>query len=123
MVYKGTKTAPYKIIADSGGNRYRFFCEASQAAVCITGPVQGSTPEEELLLAWETEGKQHFNRCHKCGKWICDAMYNADTLECVDCAPWQERPNYCTHCGKKLSGIDRFCEDCGTHLRYGEVIG
>ena len=123
MAMKKHATARYRIIADSEGSRYRFFCDVSGMMLCTTKPIRGDTQEEELTMAWELEGKRNFNRCAKCGSWVSDPMYNADMLQCVDCAPWQERPNYCTHCGKKLSGTDRFCEDCGTHLRYGEVIG
>jgi len=123
MAMNDHATAKYRIIADSGGSRYRFFCDVSGMVLCTTKPVRGDTQEEELKMAWETEGKQHFNRCAKCGKWVSDPMYNADMLQCVDCAPWQEKPNYCTHCGKKISGTDRFCEACGTRLRYGEVAG
>ena len=123
MAMKEHATAKYRIIADSGGSRYRFFCDVSGMMLCTTKPVRGDTQEEELKMAWETEGKQHFNRCGKCGKWVSDPMYNADMLQCVDCAPWQEKPNYCTHCGKKISGNDRFCEACGARLRYGEVAG
>ena len=123
MAMKEHATAKYRIIADSGGSRYRFFCDVSGMMLCTTKPVRGDTQEEELKMAWETEGKQHFNRCGKCGKWVSDPMYNADMLQCVYCAPWQEKPNYCTHCGKKISGNDRFCEACGARLRYGEVAG
>ena len=123
MAMKEHATAKYRIIADSGGSRYRFFCDVSGMVLCTTKPVREDTQEEELKMAWELEGKQHFNRCAKCGRWVSDPMYNADMLQCVDCAPWQEKPNYCTHCGKKLSGNDRFCEACGTRLRYGEVAG
>ena len=123
MAMKSHATAKYRIIADSGGSRYRFFCDVSGMVLCTTKPIRGDTQEEELKMAWESEGKQHFNRCAKCGRWVSDPMYNADMLQCVDCAPWQEKPNYCTHCGKKISGNDRFCEACGMRLRYGEVAG
>ncbi len=116
-------TARYRIIADSGRSRYRFFCEASGMMLCTTQPVRGETQEEELRMAWESEGKQHFNRCAKCGKWVSDPMYNADMLQCVDCAPWQEKPKYCIRCGEKISGAGRVCDACGTRLRYAEVIG
>jgi len=114
-------TAHYKIITDSGGSRYRFFCDLSGMALCTTEPVRGDTQQQELKMAWETEGKKHFNRCAKCGRWVSDPMFNADMLQCVDCAPWQEKPNYCIHCGKEISGTDRFCDACGTRLRYREV--
>ena len=95
MAMKEHATAKYRIIADSGGSRYRFFCDVSGMVLCTTKPVRGDTQEEELKMAWELEGKQHFNRCAKCGRWVSDPMYNADMLQCVDCAPWQEKPNYC----------------------------
>jgi len=123
MAIKDHTTAKYKIIADSGGSRYRFFCDLSGMALCTTDPVRADTQQQELKMAWEKEGKQYFNRCAKCGKWVSDPMFNADVLQCVDCAPWQEKPNYCIHCGKEISGTDRFCNACGTRLRYGEVAG
>ena len=122
MAMKDHATAKYRVIADSGGSRYRFFCDVSGMALCTTKPIRGNTQEEELKTAWETEGRQHFNRCAKCGKWVSDPMYNADTLQCVDCAPWQEKPNYCSHCGKPISHSTRYCSACGTRLRYGEVV-
>ena len=122
MAMKDRATAKYRVIADSGGSRYRFFCDVSGMALCTTDPIRGDTQEEELKTAWETEGRQHFNRCSKCGKWVSDPMYNADILQCVDCAPWQEKPNYCSHCGIAIAPSDRYCTACGAHLRYGEVV-
>ena len=119
MAMKEHATAKYRIIADSGGSRYRFFCDVSGMVLCTTKPVRGDTQEEELKMAWESEGKHHFNRCAKCGKWVSDPMYNADMLQCVDCAPWQEKPNYCIHCGKKISSAERICNACGTSRAMG----
>lgn len=121
MTENANRTARYKIITDAGGNRYRFFCALSGAAMCTTKPIRADTQAEELEIAWETEGIQHFNQCHKCGKWVSDAMYNADVLECVDCAPWEDRPNYCSQCGEKIPVDDTFCRKCGARLQYREV--
>ena len=115
-------TAKYKIIADSGGNRYRFFCDISGMAVCTTKPIRAETQEAELKLAWSTEGRGHFNVCSKCGRHVSDQMYNADTGQCVDCSVWEAKPNYCAHCGKKIPEKDIFCRGCGTRLRYRELI-
>lgn len=112
------QTAHYKVIADSGGNRYQFFCDLSGAHGYTTKPIRADTPEEELKLAWESEGRQQFNHCHRCGRWVSDAMYNADVLECVECAPWEEQPEYCPQCGQKLSGPGKLCPRCGARLRY-----
>lgn len=113
------KTAAYKIITDSGTNRYRFFCDLSGALVCTTKPYHEDTPEKELELAWKNEGKVHFNLCHKCGRWVIEAMFNADALECVACAPWENTPKYCKFCGTKVSAIQSLCPKCGKHLIYG----
>ncbi len=109
-------TAKYQIIADSGGNRYRFFCDASDMALCTTGRIRADTQAEELRIAWESEGKHHFNLCAKCGRWVSDAMYNADTLQCVDCTPWQKRNNYCIRCGTPLTDGQLTCRICSKEV-------
>ena len=118
---RDNKIAKYRIIADSGGNRYRFFCEASGAVVCTTKPVKADTHEQELLLAWESEGKGKFNHCPRCGRLVCDTMYNADVCECVDCAPWEGKPKFCRKCGVAIPKGTTFCTKCGIRTRYGEV--
>lgn len=75
------KTAIYKIIIDAGGNRYEFYCDVSGALVCTTRKTYtAETPEQELLLAWEKEGKKHFNHCRKCSKWVIDAIIEPDRV-------------------------------------------
>jgi len=120
---KGNPTAGYKIISGPEGNRYQFFCDLSRALACTTNPIPADTPEQELQIAWETEGRQEFNRCNKCGKWVSDVMFNADVHECVECAPWENPPNFCPQCGRKLSSPERFCPMCGAKLLYegGEI--
>ena len=119
MTDDGGRTARYKVIAGSDGNRYQFFCEVSGALVCTTESIILQTPEKELRFAWESEGKKNFNRCHRCGKWVSDVVYNADTLECVECSPWEEIPAYCPHCGAKTVDENTLCLQCGHRLRYG----
>ena len=112
------KTASYRAVAGVDGNRYHFYCDLSGALVCTTQVYHADTPEDELQLAWESQGKAELNYCRKCGKWVSDVMYNADVHECVECAPWQELPNYCPQCGKKLPEPERFCPSCGAKLLY-----
>ena len=114
----GNRTARYQILAEAGGNRYRFFCELSGVMVCTTKPVHAGTPEDELRIAWETEGKKMFNQCHRCGRWVSNVMYNADALECVDCTPWEDPPRYCSKCGAYVPVSDIFCRKCGARLCY-----
>lgn len=117
MIYE-KHIARHKIISDSGGRRYRFYCEVSGAAACTTRPLDLAPPEAELKLAWESEGEACFNRCHKCGRWVIDAMYNADVLECVECAPWEGEPVFCKTCGSKVPSPGRVCPVCGELLTY-----
>lgn len=123
MTTKEHATAKYRVIADSGGSRYRFFCDVSGMALCTTEPIRRNTQKEELKIAWETEGKRHFNRCGKCGRWVSDPMYNADMLRCVECAPWQEKPNYCSRCGRAVTAAARRCNFCGAILHPEGVVG
>lgn len=34
----------YKIVADAGGNIYKFYCDLSGALVCTTKPYKADTP-------------------------------------------------------------------------------
>ncbi len=120
MENKRNKTAPYIIIGSPPkGNAFRFFCEASDAAVCTTRPILADTEGEALKFAWESEGREHFNFCHSCGKWVCDTMYNADMFNCVDCTPWEAPPKFCPKCGVRIADSGIFCRECGVKLMYG----
>ena len=112
------KTAAYRVISDACGNRYKFYCEISGALACTTEPIRAETPEEELQIAWETVGRKYFNLCHKCGRWVIDAVYNVDVLECVECAPYEAEPQYCKNCGIKIEKPSRKCPACGHKLVY-----
>lgn len=112
------KTAAYQIVATAEGNQYKFFCDLSGAHVCTTQPYQAPTAEEELTLAWENEGKKHFNLCHKCGKWVIAAVYNPEVFECTDCAPFEHEIKYCKFCGAKVDADVRFCPVCNRKLHY-----
>ena len=114
------KIADFKILKEEKGTRYRFFCQASGMVMVTTKCYPGTNPEQELETAWNNEGRSHFNLCHKCGKWVCDAMYNADVLHCVDCTPWEDKPKYCTQCGTKVDITDVFCRKCCVKLQYRE---
>ena len=113
------KTADYKIIAVTGRNAYQFFCDLSGALCAETGFYRNSDPQKELMLAWEKEGKRHFNLCHKCGRWVSDIMYNPDVLSCVKCSPIEDIPEFCTKCGAKAENMKVFCDKCGARLMYG----
>ena len=114
------QTANYKIITDVKGNRkYQFFCDISGALLCTAVPKKKTSVELELDEVWKNDGHGYFNHCRKCGKFVCDIMFNADVLECVFCAPWEEQPKFCPHCGTKVQDSGNKCCSCGASLRYG----
>lgn len=119
MSVKTHKNAAYKVTATGTGNKYSFYCELSGALVCTTHPYSEKQPERELERAWLEIGKANFDLCHKCGRWVCDVMYNADVLMCVDCAPWEELPDFCPYCGQKTDNRFSNCSNCGKKLLYG----
>ena len=111
--------ATHKTVADGDGYRFLFYCDVSGAHVCTTKEIyHADSPEAALLTAWEAEGRGRFNKCHKCGKWVIDAVYNIDVLECVDCAPYEFEPKYCKNCGARINASARHCPACGRKLIY-----
>ena len=116
---KQKKVADYKIINTPDGNIYQFFCDLSGALCVETASYTEADSEKELMLAWEHEGKDGFNMCHKCGIWVSDVMYNPDVLNCVRCSPIEDIPEYCPECGLKTEDSEIFCRKCGARLLYG----
>ena len=116
--------ASYKAVTDSGGYRFLFYCDISGAHVHTTKEIyHGDTLADALLSAWQAEGRNHFNQCHKCGRWVMDAVYNVEVLECVDCAPYEAEPKYCKSCGARIETSARRCPSCGKKLTYeGSVM-
>lgn len=128
-------TADYKVKNCDSGNAYTFYCDLSGAQVCTTQPVKAEKQADELDLAWKSEGERHFNRCQKCGKWVIDALYNVDVLECVECAPYEKedlrynlletygfgpnvmkRKKVCMNCGFVSDANHTVCVKCGNDL-------
>lgn len=121
IIRYSNKTAPYRIIMEHGGKRYAFFCEISGIAV-YTKELYGDNTSEgstaDLEEAWTAEGRQHFNYCGKCNRWVCDVMFNADTSECVECSPWEETVNFCKYCGAPIHSPAGYCDCCGEKVLY-----
>ena len=113
------KVATHKAVTVGDGYRFLFYCDVSDAHVCTTkGIYYGDTQEAALMTAWQAEGCEHFNRCHKCGRWVIDAVYNAEVLECVECAPYEAEAKYCKNCGVKIENPTKTCHKCGKPLAY-----
>ena len=117
-----TSISSHEILSEKKGVRFKFLCDLSGMHVCTSKKYDAETEKEilgSLESAWNNEGKQMFNFCHKCGKWVSDIMFNADVLRCVRCAPWEDTPDYCPLCGEKVMNDNVFCEKCGERLLYG----
>jgi len=113
--------AKHRVLHGAEGIQVRFFCDLSGAAVCTIPMTGQGSREEEIRRIWQISGKNRFNYCKRCGKWVSDSMFNPDVCCCVDCIPWEEEPNYCLRCGERIEEGDRYCRHCGERLRYGEV--
>lgn len=112
------RTADYKAVEDHGGHRFMFYCQVSGAHVCTTKQIYSGEVEEALCEAWQGEGRRGFNQCSRCGKWVIDAVYNAEVLECAECAPYEAEPKFCKTCGVKIDTPVGNCRHCGHTLLY-----
>lgn len=111
------RTAACRKITQSTGFRYQFLCDLSGALVCTTRLQNEDDPEQ----AWREQARGMFSRCRRCGRWVSDPMYNAETLECVQCSPWEEQPAFCPQCGESVVDDESFCHRCHARLKYHET--
>lgn len=110
-------TAPYKRFKTQNGVRFKFYCGITGALACESQEY-GDENEDTLMLAWENDGRRHFEFCHKCGKWVISAAYNPEVFECTDCAPFEHETNFCKYCGARVDADLRFCPACYKKLHY-----
>ena len=108
------RTARYRKVIESNGFRYQFLCDLSGALVSTTNLQKKDDP----MQAWADAGRRMFSKCHRCGRWVSDPMYNAETWECVQCSPWEEQPAFCPQCGASVLEDEAFCHRCHARLRY-----
>lgn len=115
-------TACYEALkAEDGRNRYCFFCGVTGGRFSTEQTYLEQTPQQELLAAWQREGRAHFNQCRKCGRWVFDAAYNPEVLECIECAPFELEARFCKFCGARVPVGSRTCPACGKMLYYEGV--
>lgn len=116
------KTAAYLLVPDVDGNRYSFTCGVTGARFCTEHAYRADDAARELLLAWEHEGRGHFNQCRKCGRWVFDVAFNPEVLECIECAPFECEARFCKSCGARITAAGgRTCPVCGKPLYYEGV--
>lgn len=114
-------TARYQTIGDGDKRRYCFFCDITGAQVCTQNAYPSDDVHNGAMLAWEREGRNHFNLCHRCGRWVVDAAYNPQVLECIQCATFEYQARFCKFCGTRVSETDRVCPNCKNPLYYEGV--
>lgn len=114
-------TAAYQLLPEENGNRYSFQCGVTGARFSTGQTYHADSPQQEVMLAWQAEGRAHFNQCQRCGKWVVDAAYNPLVLECVVCAPFEEEARFCRSCGARVQECMRMCPACGASLYYEGV--
>lgn len=72
--------------------KYRVGYATERAMDVIGERFRGMSPEwhrehEAAFELSQSEAKQHFHRCPKCTKWVCQADFNEQEGLCVACAP------------------------------------
>jgi len=68
-----------------------FFNNASNSAYDVQRAVGGKAHDEALTSAVQ-EGKQHFQQCGRCARWVCpEVCWNAEASQCTECAPKYEQ--------------------------------
>lgn len=78
----------YAMESEDGGFRFRFYCQLCEEGY-TTGLINADSIDEAYQIA-RRKARIHFNGCHGCGKWVCDAHYNEDEMMCVNCASQAE---------------------------------
>jgi len=85
MEFNIEKVYPKYDIAVIGGRvRVTFYCSVEHENITID--LCQLKEEQALQEAW-SKARMYFNRCHKCGGWVCDEHYNEDVMKCIICQP------------------------------------
>lgn len=114
-------TAMHRLVPTAEGNIYIFFCGVTGAQFQTRRAYKADSPEKELFLAWESEGRCHFNRCQKCRRWVFNVAYNPEVLECIECAPFEDEAKFCKFCGTHVPPFVKTCPTCKKPLYYEGV--
>jgi len=83
----GTGAGLLRAAGDLFGGAFR---SASNSAYDIQRAV-GGKPHDEALQRAVQAGKQHFQQCTRCGKWVCpEVCWNGQAGLCDGCAPKEQ---------------------------------
>lgn len=104
---------PFKYTREKNKFYFIFFCELSHKAFVVSEITSDNF--ENALVQAKNQVRKQFNRCHNCGKWICDELYNEETMNCVECSP-REKPVICSNCKTANESNKNYCKKCGSVL-------
>lgn len=65
--------------------RFTFLCDRSGTVHTVETLYPVHPGGDALAEAWE-DARRYFNRCHRCGAWVCDEAYSPDEMLCAVCA-------------------------------------
>jgi len=115
-------TQRYKTHRTANGFGFTFYCDLCEKPFSTDIIVTYSYTE--AFQQAQVMAKLHFNKCHKCGKWVCDEHYNKNVMMCIECQPKGEAveiarkikaisPLICRRCGYEIEEENCFCTKCG----------
>ena len=77
-------TQRYTVHHSAGGYQFTFFCDLCNHSFNTVGV--SAPPLEEALALGQVEARQHFNMCHRCGRYAVHRMH-APTRAAAGCCP------------------------------------
>lgn len=104
--------------------KYNFGYNMERGVSVLSERFEGMSPEwhKEHELAFEkaqNQAKQHYHRCHKCRKWVCESDLNEEEGLCVECSP---RMNVEIATAKAEKMIEDIRKKAGeTQVFHGEI--
>jgi hypothetical protein len=107
-------------VAGKSGIGYHF----ERGTDIISERFRGMSPEwhkehEQAFGLAMNEAKQHFNRCPKCHKWVCDLDWNEQAGLCVEDAPRESIEVAAARADKMVRDIKE--KAAGTQVFTGEI--
>ena len=100
--------------------------QIDRGANILSERFQGMSPEwqKEHEVAFElaqNEAKEHFRRCPKCTKYVCENDWNEQATLCIGCAPRESVEVAAARAGKMVDDIKAKAKD--TMVFTGQIEG
>lgn len=81
-------TKNYKDDSNDTGFQFTFYCDHCHVGYqteLVEARGFRRREYERVFEEAQNEARRHFNRCHQCLKWVCDADFNEEENLCVEC--------------------------------------